>query len=68
MVKYLKNKFIKNIIDFYNFQISSLSLEMSYNEKYSEEEINNMINQTDKYKEMIKMLNIILVDLNENKF
>ena len=35
MIKSIKRKFIKRIIDFYDYQILSLSMEMSYNKKCS---------------------------------
>ena len=37
MIKSIKRKFIKRIIDFYDYQILSLSIEIGYNDKYSKQ-------------------------------
>lgn len=69
MIKYFKKKFLKKVINFYHYQVLSLSMEIGYNDKYSKEEINHMSNKIDKFNEIINnTLRHILVDLDDNKF
>lgn len=68
MIKYFKNRFINKIMNYYDYQILSLSIEIGYNDKYSEQEIDSMINKIDKFDEIVNALKYILVDLNNNRF
>lgn len=68
MIKYFKNRFINKIMNYYDYQILSLSIEIGYNDKYSEQEIDSMINKINKFDEIVNALKYILVDLNNNRF
>lgn len=68
MIKYFKNRFINKIMNYYDYQILSLSIEIGYNDKYSGQEIDSMINKIDKFNEIVNVLKYILVDLNNNRF
>lgn len=56
MIKSIKRKFIKRIIDFYDYQILSLSMEMGCNKKCSNQEIKHM---TDKVNEFNNITNVL---------
>lgn len=68
MIKLLKRKFIKRIIDFYDFQVYSLSIELGYNDKYSEQEIKNLIDKLNEFNNIASVLRYILTDLENNRF
>ena len=68
MIKAIKRKFIKRIIDFYDYQILSLSMEMGYNEKYSNQEIKYMTDKVNEFKNITNVLRYILIDLENDRF
>ena len=68
MIKRLKEKFIMKLMDFYEHQIFSLSIEIGYNDKYSKGEIDYMLGEIDKYNNVSKSLRCILNDLHNNRF
>lgn len=68
MIKSIKRKFIKRIIDFYNHQIFSLSMEMGYNKKYSSQEIKHMTDKVSEFNNITNVLRYILIDLENDRF
>ena len=68
MIKAIKRKFIKRIIDFYDYQILSLSMEMGYNEKYSNQEIKYMTDKINEFNNITNVLRYILIDLENDRF
>ena len=68
MIKSIKRKFIKRIIDFYDYQILSLSMEMGYNEKYSNQEIKQMTDKVNEFNNITNVLRYILIDLENDRF
>ena len=68
MIKLIKRKFIKRIIDFYDYQILSLSMEMGYNEKYSNQEIKYMTDKVNEFNNITNVLRYILIDLENDRF
>lgn len=68
MIKAIKRKFIKRIIDFYDYQILSLSMEMGYNEKYSNQEIKYMTDKVNEFNNITNVLRYILIDLENDRF
>ena len=62
------NRFIKRIIDFYDYQILSLSMEMGYNEKYSNQEIKYMTDKVNEFNNITNVLRYILIDLENDRF
>ena len=68
MIKSIKRKFIKRIIDFYDYQILSLSMEMGYNEKYSNQEIKYMTDRVNEFNNITNVLRYILIDLENDRF
>ena len=68
MIKSIKRKFIKRIIDFYDYQILSLSMEMGYNEKYSNQEIEYMTDKVNEFNNITNVLRYILIDLENDRF
>lgn len=68
MIKSIKRKFIKRIIDFYDYQILSLSMEMGYNEKYSNQEIKYMTDKVNEFNNITNALRYILIDLENDRF
>lgn len=68
MIKSIKRKFIKRIIDFYDYQILSLSMEMGYNEKYSNQEIKYMTDKVNEFNNITNVLRYILIDLENDRF
>lgn len=68
MIKSIKRKFIKRIIDFYDYQILSLSMEMSYNKKCSNQEIKHMADKVNEFNNITNALRYILIDLENDRF
>ena len=68
MIKSIKRKFIKRIIDFYEHQIFSLSMEMGYNKKCSSQEIKHMTDKVDEFNNITNVLRYILIDLENDRF
>ena len=68
MIKSIKRKFIKRIIDFYDHQIFSLSMEMGYNKKYSNQEIEHMADKVSEFTNITNVLRYILIDLENDRF
>ena len=68
MIKSIKRKFIKRIIDFYDYQILSLSMEMSYNKKCSNQEIKHMADKVNEFNNITNVLRYILIDLENDRF
>ena len=68
MIKSIKRKFIKRIIDFYDYQILSLSMEMGYNEKFSNQEIKYMTDRVNEFNNITNVLRYILIDLENDRF
>lgn len=68
MIKSIKRKFIKRIIDFYDYQILSLSMEMGYNKKYSSQEIKYMTDKVNEFNNITNVLRYILIDLENDRF
>ena len=68
MIKSIKRKFIKRIIDFYDYQILSLSMEMSYNKKCSNQEIKHMTDKVNEFNNITNVLRYILIDLENDRF
>ena len=68
IIKSIKRKFIKRIIDFYDYQILSLSMEMGYNEKYSNQEIKYMTDKVNEFNNITNVLRYILIDLENDRF
>lgn len=68
MIKSIKRKFIKRIIDFYDYQILSLSMEIGYNDKYSKQEIENLTDKINEFNNITSVLRYILTDLENNRF
>ncbi|HJG97443.1 MAG TPA: hypothetical protein K8V90_10100 [Romboutsia timonensis] len=67
MIKSIKRKFIKRIIDFYDYQILSLSMEMSYNKKCSNQEIKHMADKVNEFNNITNVLRYILIDLENDR-
>ena len=68
MIKYLKKRFISKIIDYYKYQIFSLSMEAGYNKHLSQKQIDEIqeeINEFSKIKEVLKRVSF---DLLSGKF
>mgnify|MGYP003293841740 CR=1 FL=1 len=63
MIKSIKRKFIKRIIDFYDYQTLSLSMEMAYNRKCSNQEIKHMTDKVNEFTNITNVLRYILIDL-----
>lgn len=68
MIKSIKRKFIKRIIDFYDYQMLSLSMEMGYNKKCSNQEIKHMIDRVNEFNNITNVLRYILIDLENDRF
>lgn len=68
MVKRLKEKFIMKLMDFYEHQIFSLSIEIGYNDKYSKQEIENLTDKINEFNNITSVLRYILTDLENNRF
>ena len=68
MTKSIKRKFIKRIIDFYDYQILSLSMEMGYNKKCSNQEIKHMTDKVNEFNNITNVLRYILIDLENDRF
>ena len=68
MIKSIKRKFIKRIIDFYEYQILSLSMEMGYNKKCSNQEIKHMTDKVNEFNNITNVLGYILIDLENGRF
>ena len=68
MIKSIKRKFIKRIIDFYDHQIFSLSMEMGYDKKYSSQEIEHMADKVSEFTNITNVLRYILIDLENDRF
>ena len=68
MIKSIKRKFIKRIIDFYDYQMLSLSMEMGYNKKCSNQEIKHMTDRVNEFSNITNVLRYILIDLENDRF
>ena len=68
MIKSIKRKFIKRIIDFYDYQILSLSMEIKKKKKCSNQEIKHMTDKVNEFNNITNVLRYILIDLENDRF
>ena len=68
MVKYFKQKFINGIIDYYDSQIFSLSMETGYNKHLSQEQVDKMLEEINEFNKIKEALGRISLDLLSGKF
>ena len=68
MVKYFKQRFISKIIDYYEYQIFSLSMETGYNKHLSQEQVDKMLEEINEFNKIKEALGRISLDLLSGKF
>ena len=68
MVKYFKQKFMNRIIEYYDNQIFSLSMETGYNKHLSQEQVDKMLEEINEFNKIKEALGCISLDLLSGKF
>lgn len=68
MLRNLRIKILKRLIDYYEYQVNSLSHELCYNRDLDNVEVMIMTHEMDQADKKAKVLNEVLIDVKISKY